>query len=189
MSDDRRRQVWDRRAERAADKWTHHPFRQAVKWALGLLVAFALLSLVGNALGIVNVYWHAEVAEQKRPARERLRIQTDVDRTLREYERFHEQCEDVVRLNRQVSRAEADAKALAETYKDAKDPFGQNAQEIADTRRQASALADQRDQVAADYNARARQQKTAGQFRDAGLPYQIEPPYENVACGTGGETP
>lgn len=166
-----------------ADEFERRPALAVLKVALiATLIVAAVLGLVG-LLTTGSVFFQAEKAEVTRDARQRI-IVNDPQRALGDYERFYEDCQAVLRLNAQIVEADRRARDLrGELREFGDDQFGRGRQELSDTRAQASALRDQREQVAAGYNARARQTRSRGQFRAADLPYQVVPPYEEVTCG------
>lgn len=174
------------------DKFTAHPWRQVAKWFAGALAICLLLSVVGNALGIVSVFWGAEKAKITNPARVTQKVY-DPNNTIAQISFFHNQCEQV----------NADAQIVsqnAQTYLNDKQVLANAASPIEQQQARDTLLQDQQNITgpknalvsrAADYNSRS-EQSTANVFKDSGLPGKINVPSSveglatfHVDCGPG----
>lgn len=192
MGQRERDEVWDRRADRAADSLTYHPWWTALKWGLGLLAVLLVLSVVGNAFGILSVWWGGEQAQITNPSRVKQQV-FDPNNTIAQISFFHNQCEgvnaDAQIVSQNAATYLADKRVLAGatdpiSQQQARDALLQDQQNITGPR---NALV----QRAADYNSRS-QQSTANVFKGHGLPRRIDVPSTiealatfHVNCGSG----
>jgi hypothetical protein len=164
---------WENRALKHAGDATEYPGLTALKWGLGLVVVLLVLSIVGNALGVVNVYWQAEQAQVTAPARVKI-ITYDPQNIIAQKAFFTTTCNDMNADLGSWKTNEAAVAQLEQQIKDGiiQDPTGATLQQ-AESQAQGPQAAVY--QAAAAYTARA-QNPVYNKFIPAGYPTSIAPP-------------
>lgn len=82
---------WEDRTERSFENFTNHPKTYLAKLVGIVVVVIVALSLIGNALGIANIYWQATKA--KITAAPRVTTQVyDTNNIIAQVKFFHDKC-------------------------------------------------------------------------------------------------
>lgn len=159
-----------------------NPGRFIAFWGFILLGAIILLTLIGNALGIANIYWQAEKAKLTIKPRITQQIYTP-ENAFAQINFFHDQCRGVVadlnifKNNRE--RYEADVQAAhLET-----DPIKRQAdiEALSTEQQDVTGALNAAQQAAQAYNSQSAKY-TATPFKDHNLPYRIELPAGEAAA-------
>jgi hypothetical protein len=87
--------TFEDKAEAEANRFNEKPGRTSAKW-LGIVVAVVLLlTVLGNALGIVSVFWSAEKAKITAAPRVTSKVY-ETENIIAKVTLFHEKCTDVI---------------------------------------------------------------------------------------------
>lgn len=183
MADDRYddlNKVWDDRAHKTYGRFTDRPVR-TILYAVGGIVAFCLaLSLIGNATGIVSIYWQAEKAKLTVNPRVTQQVYS-TGNALHNIAYFHDQCNTILADEQNVVNAQTQLKTDEATFHATTDPIAQQQAGTAVTQDQTT-LTGTKDQLSndvRDYDSKSATQ-TANPFKAANLPYRI-----NISPATG----
>ena len=161
--------VWDDRTFGAYASITDHPWR----WVGGIVAVIIGLTLLGNALDIVSVYWNAEKA--KATVNGRVTQATyGTDNALSNIAYFHNQCNTILTDQQNVVNAKSTLATDQGVFNAAATPIGQE-QAGQTVSQDETALLGSKDQLSTDvrdYDAKSATQ-TANPFKAANLPYRI----------------
>lgn len=127
-------------------------------FALGLLFAVVLASIY------ISTEISMSTAERRGEADKMERVEANGARRIANYEFFHNTCQDIQAKNEQI----ADTKDMLSGEEEQRTVF---------------ALNQTKTDMVGDYNSKASQDYTSGQFRDSDLPYQIDVNDTNINCG------
>lgn len=166
--------VWDDRAFKWYSDFTHHPGRAIATWLATLIAVCFVLSLIGNATGIVSVYWQAEKAKLTVKPRVTQQVYS-TGNALSNISYFHRQCNNVLADQQNVQNAVQQLGVDKQTFQATSDPIAQQQAGTAVTQDE-STLTGTKDQLSndvRDYNAHSADQ-TSNPFKAAGLPYRIQ---------------
>lgn len=165
--------VWDDRGFKAYSDFTDKPVKTTVVWVATIIGVLLALSLIGNALGVANIYWQAEQA--KLTVNPRVTKATyGTDNALHNIAYFHDQCNTILADQQNVVNAEETLKVDQATLKETSDPIAQQQAGSAVAQDQTAVLG-ARDQLSTDvrdYDSKSATQ-TAAPFKAANLPARI----------------
>lgn len=167
--------VWDDRGTKQLGKFTEHPWGYTIKIVGGIVAFFVVLSLLGNAFGIVNIYWQAE--QSKLTIKPRVTQATyQTGNALHFISYFHDQCNTIYADNQQVANAlstlQADQATLAGIPSSNPIAQQQAANSVQTDQTDLLGVKDQLANDVADYDAKSATQ-TANPFKANDLPYRI----------------
>lgn len=165
--------VWDDRTFKAYADFTDHPVKTTLVWVGTVLALLLALSLIGNALGIANIYWQAEQAK--------LTINPRVTRTTYSTQNalvniayYHNQCNTITVDEAQVANAAAALASDKQQFAAATDPITQSqlGSQVSTDNTNLFGIKNQLQNDVGDYNAKSATQ-TSNPFKANNLPYRI----------------
>jgi hypothetical protein len=164
---------WDDKSYKHASDLTNNTRWTIVKYSVAFIVFLVVLTLVGNALSIVNVFWGADKAKITEPARV-TQATYSTGNALVNIAYFHAQCQDILADQQNYQNALQTLAVDQNTLKTVSDPIAQEQAGSAVSQDQ-SAVLGVKDQLAndvAEYNAKSATQ-TANPFKAHNLPYRF----------------
>lgn len=162
-------EVWEDRSFKAYAHFTDHPWR----WVVGAIAVIVALSLVGNVLGVISVYWGAERAKLTAPGRV-TQATYGTSNVLRNIAYFHDQCNTILVDEQNVRNGRVALQVDQTTLSAATDPIAQEHAGQA-VEQDATNINGAIDQLSVDvraYDAKSATQ-TANPFKAHNLPYRI----------------
>lgn len=132
--------------------------------ALGIVAAIALVIALGFGLFWFSTETSMRTADRRGEVEKMEQVEANGARRIADYEWFHNTCQDIVAQNQNIELAEQTLKGDKKTET-------------------LYALNATHNDTVADYNSRASQDYTSGQFKDSDLPYEIDPEDRDVDCG------
>jgi hypothetical protein len=166
--------VWNERLFRRYADFTDHPVRTVTTWIVSIVVVVALLGVIGNALGIANVYWQAEQAKLTVNPRVTQAVY-GTSNALVNIAYFHNQCNTILADQTNVENATTTLAQDKATLASASDPIAQQQAGQAVTQDDVNLLGakDQLSTDVRDYDSKSATQ-TANPFKAHNLPYRIQ---------------
>lgn len=167
-------QVWSDRAFKWYADFTDHPVCSIATWVASIVALCAVLSLIGNATGIVSIYWQAEKAKLTVNPRVTQQVYS-TGNALSYISYFHRQCNNVLADQQNVQNAEQQLIVDKQTFAATSDPIAQQQAGTAVTQDE-SVLIGTKDQLSndvRDYNAHSAD-RTSNPFKASGLPVRIQ---------------
>lgn len=134
--------------------------------------AIGIAAVMAIAIGLVFLrdFYSSTTADRRGGIEQREDTVADGDYRIAAYERFYDMCASVQSAEARIANAEAE---LADK------PSASRESQLKTT---LQALRNQRSEAINEYNAEARKEDTAANFRASDLPAQIDPDLEETTC-------